>query len=407
MARFSYVARTEDGLRDEGEIVATDIVAATKKLFEKNLFPIKLKPSDEKQQKFFFLRAKFPFLFREDNRLFVTLFFRRMSVMADVMPIYDVISCLAANETDRRRRIMLDDISNRMENGTTLTDAMTNYPDVFSPLAVQITELCYNSGEWSEILPPFADYLEKEWQRSEKLRSDMLYPCILAILLLGATIIIVTVVVPSFAELFATLNVELPLPTRTLIFMGDFCRKYGHLFLPVLLVVLASINLLRLNDNVIRFTERIKLRLPLLGALFRQNIWAIVLNSLAILLKSGTRIDAALKLAITTNSNTVVQDILQKVYNDVTSGKCVLSVAFGQNKLFPPQAAEFISVGESSGRLDFMLGKAAEYCRVEADNIAVRINTALQPAAILLLAGLVMWLVLAIMLPLWSAVDTL
>ena len=327
--------------------------------------------------------------------------------MIDDMPIYKIVAYLAAIETDTRRRLMLNDMSRRMEKGVRLTEIMVDYDEYFSPLAVQMIDLCYNSGEWAEILVPFADYLESEWRRNEKIRSEMIYPGILAVLLFGAAFIIIGFVVPSFAALFGALNAELPLPTRMLIAVSEICDRYAVLFLPVTAFVLATFNLLRQTKDFRRRVDEWSLRLPLIGLPRRQNIWSNVLNSLAVLLKSGTYIDDALQLTAKTADNMAVRNILRQAYADVTSGRCPLAVTLGKSDLFPPLAAEFISVGEKSGNLDFMLAKAAEYCRMEADNQNERLAALAQPMVILVLAGLVMWLVLAVVMPLWSAVDAL
>ena len=155
-----------------------------------------------------------------------------------------------------------------------------------------------------------------------------------------------------------------------------------------------------------RFFDGMLLKIPVIGAYERANIWANEFNALAVLLTSGVRIDDALNLTANLADNLIIRDILQRAYLDVTNGR-TLAMSLGQSRFFPIVATQFINDGEKSGQLDFMLKKSAEYCRVEADNLAWRIETAAQPTAILLLSGFVMWLVLAVITPLWSVAEGL
>ncbi len=287
MKHFSYSARNETGRLQTGELDAESAGAAAAVIVNQGLIPVEIKPA---KNSLFFERTQ-SFFGRSQHCRFAALFFRRLSVMIGVAEIYKIAALCAENESNKRYRAILTDISHQTETGTKLSDAMRPYEDIFSPLAVQMIDLCYKSGGWDKVLPPLADLTEKIWQRQENMRANLFYPLVLAMMLIVASVVVIAFVLPSFAGLFAELDAELPLPTQMLLAFGEFAEKYGALSLAALLVLLAAFNMLLQKENFRRRIDGLRLQMPLFGTLERENEWARILNAMSVLTEGGFLMD--------------------------------------------------------------------------------------------------------------------
>ena len=199
---------------------------------------------------------------------------------------------------------------------------------------------------------------------------------------------------------------ELPLPARVLLSLGDFLADDGHLALPG--SVAASFGLWQLygKEAVRRPVDAFLLRLPVFGELKKQTAWMHVLGTLAVLLNGGLRIDEALSMAGKVTENLALQAVVSEARNSVQHGYS-LAEAWKRTPLFPAMLVQLVAAGESSGHLEEMLQKGADYCRISAENTSRRLQAMAEPTLVLVMGGIILFFVLAIVLPILDSMEAI
>ncbi len=397
MKHFYYAVRTSAGLLQEGELEAEDPRDAARILRAQQLFTIRLK---EKKAQGKWL----DFLHRNGNTKYAAFFCRQLSVMMDEQPLHEILTALAKQKGDHRYQELLQQIRQDLELGKSLPEAMQNHPDIFSSTAVHLVAAGQESGNLAEILDRLSGFLEQQYAARQKLGASMLYPLLLGILSLIAVTFLILFILPVFSELFEGMQLELPLPTRILVALGSFAGNYGLYLIPVLFMIPPLLLWLYSREPLRLQIDRLLLRLPLLGKLKQYTEWMHLLGTLGILLEGGLRIDAALAMLQSATENRYLQDFLLRLKESVSHGY-PLAHLLEDCPVFPPMLPELISAGESSGRLEEMLRKCAEYCSLNAENLSHRLQSLAEPAMLLFLGGAVMLFVLSIVLPLLESMD--
>lgn len=400
MPFFHYAAYDRHGKLHEGDLSAASLAEAAAVIRGQGLVAANVTKSRRVADYADFFRIG-----RGDAR-FAALFFRQLAAMYDAMPLNMILAALAKQSEDKRSRRITEDIKHSVSMGNTLAESMQKYPRVFSPTVTGIVAAGEQSGNLSYILPDLADFLEREYIDGERLRSAMMYPLLLAAMLTVSGAVLIFFVLPNFAALFLSLNAELPPATKMLLAFGEFVARYGVVMAAAVVFLLAVFCFARQSERIRFVVDKFWLRLPIIGTLKREIIWQRVLGSLAVLIRSGMTADKALALAVGIPENLAVIKLLENAKTAVEHGS-TLAEALGRDKLFFAVSAEFIAVGENVGKLDFMLQKAAEFCGVEAENSAKRIEAAAQPAIMLLLGAAVLLLMLSVVLPLLDSMEAL
>ena len=393
MPIFRYTARNGDGRLSKGRIEAESPAAAASMLIGHDILVIDI----TKDYGHLWLNT-FSFS-RGVSRDFVVMFCRSLAVMNDVRPMNEIIAGMAQVAEGKEKKI-LSAMRDRINLGDGLAAAMKEQK-CFPDAAINMIAVGEAGGTMPSILPVLADYLEKDWQETEELKSALIYP-----LFLTVAVVIFSLVMPSFLNMFAVMNVELPLPTRLFATVGNFIVAYKSLFLPVLLLALALFNLFWQQESFRYKFDKVLLRVPFVGSLIIDDNWAIMLKTLSILLKGDMRVDKALLLVKDTGRNRCLKKIVEQAATDVSHGISP-DESFGKSKFFPRAVLQLLAAGQNSGHIDIMAAKAAEYCRLKAENRKRRLSALVQPMAVLIIGGFVFFTVLAVILPLWSVMTNI
>jgi type IV pilus assembly protein PilC len=293
-----------------------------------------------------------------------------------------------------------------VEAGLSLADAMARHPKAFDALFTNMIAAGEAGGILDAILKRLATYIEKAVKLKGQVKSAMIYP--VAVIVIAAVVVgaILWKVIPTFATLFAGLGAELPLPTRVVIALSNGLVRFG----PFLIAGLVGLGFAMRSYYATlggRMTiDRIVLKMPVLGLLMRKIAVARFCRTLSTLLASGVSILEALDITARTAGNAVVEQAIYTTRKSIEGGETI-AAPLKETAVFPPMVVQMISVGESTGALDTMLSKIADFYEEEVDVAVAGLLTLLEPIMIALLGGVVGGIVIAMYMPIFALISNL
>jgi len=296
---------------------------------------------------------------------------------------------------------ILAQVRDSVNAGSTLADALGKYPNVFSPLIVNMVAAGEASGTLEEVLLRLAQMLEKRVQLVSKVKSAIAYPLMMVVVAVAVVVFLLSYVVPSITQIFLEMNQTLPIPTRLLISISAFMKTYLVLIAivacAVFLVVAAA---LRTREGKL-FADRAKLKLPLFGNLFVRLEIARLTRTWAMLLASGIPMVRALQIARGVTQNSFIVNTLDRIKDLVSSGDA-LADAIKTAGFFPPVVFHIVSTGQISANLEAGLIDIADMYDSEVEMTAKTLTSLLEPAILLVMGAVIGFIVLAILLPIFQ-----
>ncbi len=317
------------------------------------------------------------------------------------LPIDEALGALSEQSENERQRTLTLSLRARVMEGASLASAMAEFPDAFPDIFRATVAAGEQSGRIDQVLEKLADYAEARDELKQKILAALAYPLLLSLVALAVVAGLMTWVVPQIIGVFQNMNQGLPLATRALMAISAFMRDW--IWLILILVVLAGFAArLALTRESTRFAWHLALlRLPLVGRLLRAANTARATRTLALLASSAVPLLDALRIAADVVPNLPMRDALRRAAVKVREGGG-FSRALGDSGLFPPVALRLIASGERSGALPRMLEEAAAQQQRELDRWLTALTAVLGPAVILLVGALVLFIVLAILLPIFD-----
>ena len=402
MATFAYSGRTRQGQTVTGEHMADTVDAAVAALRRQQILVTQINPIKERAAKV--VKAKRA---RGVDSKNLAVFTRQFSVMIDAgLPLVQCLEILGTQEEDKHFSQVILATRGDVESGASLADAMAKHPKVFDNLFVNMIAAGEAGGILDTILKRLATYIEKNVKLKQQVKSAMVYP--IAVIVIAAVVVgvILWKVIPTFANLFAGLGAELPLPTRVVIAASNGLVRFGP-FLIVGMVALAfgfrSYYQTPAGRKVI---DAVVLKLPVLGILMRKIAVARFCRTLSTLLASGVSILEALDITARTSGNAVVEEAILTTRKSIERGETI-AAPLRDTAVFPPMVVQMIGVGEATGALDTMLSKIADFYEEEVDVAVAGLLTLLEPLMIALLGGIVGGIVIAMYMPIFSLISKL
>jgi type II secretory pathway component PulF len=321
------------------------------------------------------------------------------TALAAGLPLVQSLKTIAKQGRTPRQKLMLDWLIGQVEHGKSLADAMASWGKPFGELTINMTRAGDVSGRMAEVLTQAAELLDKDVKLRRSILSATLYPMILGVLVVTAIIVVVTVIVPRLLKQFVGGAAHLPWPTRVVQGAADFFGGYWMVIIPAaVLVVYAFVRYYRTPEGRLAVDTRL-LRLPLLGRLLRDVAVARFTRTLGTLTGAGIPVLMALRVTKGTLGNKAMEAVIDEVIEKVAAGKTIAEV-MDRGSLFPPMLVQIVNLGERSGKLDELLGQAAKSFEDRTEMSIKLFTTALPPMLVVVLAGVVGFVVLAIMLAL-------
>lgn len=321
------------------------------------------------------------------------------TALAAGLPLVQGLRTLARTGRNDRQREMLRSLIEQVEAGKSLSDAMAAWGRPFGELLVSLTHAGEVSGKLPEVLTHAADLLDKDLRLRRSILAATLYPAMLMVLVLGAVIVVMTVIVPNVLKQLAATGASLPWATRVVKAAADFLTGYWYILVPALLLAIVGSMLYRNSPAGRLAIDTRVLRVPLLGRLLRDVAVSRFTRTLGTLTGAGIPIVAALRITRGTLGNRAMERVIDDVVEQVSSGKTIAE-PMEQSGYFPPMLVQIVNLGERSGRLDELLRQAAGAFEDRTDQSVKLFTTALPPLLVVLMAGVIGFIVAAILMAL-------
>jgi len=337
----------------------------------------------------------------------IAIFFRQFSVMIDAgLPLVQCLEILAANQENPAFQKALTGIRQTVEGGATLSNAMRGYPKIFDDLTTNMIEAGETGGILDLILQRLASYVEKAVKLRQAVKSALIYPVSvisIAVLIVGA---LLKFVVPIFANLFAGLGVDLPMPTRVVMNLSYIVSTFWWIVLLVLVALVVGIKQMRKHPRGRFLWDKMMLNLPVFGMVLRKIAVARFTRTLGTLITSGVPILEGLAITARTSGNAVLEEALMKVRKAIEEGRTIVD-PLKECGVFPNMVTQMIGVGEATGAMDAMLQKIADFYEDEVDAATKDMLTLLEPIMIAFLGVAVGGIVISLYMPLFSMIAKL
>jgi type IV pilus assembly protein PilC len=336
----------------------------------------------------------------------LVIFTRQFATMIGAgLPLVQALEILSKQTENKAFAKHIEDIKTDVEGGSTFADALKKHPKIFSDLYTNMVAAGETGGILDTILVRLATYIEKAQSLKRKVKGAMVYPTVVITVAILVIVIIMVFVVPTFGKMFETLGGTLPLPTQMIINASDFLGGTGGLvILAALIITIVSIIQFRKTQKGRKITDQILLKFPIVGVLFKKVAVAKFTRTLGTLISSGVPILDGLNITAKTAGNKVIEAAVYKVRKGVSEGKTIAE-PLSEAKVFPPMVTQMIAVGESTGALDSMLEKIADFYDDEVDNAVANLTSMIEPALMVFLGGTVGFIVVAMYLPIFKLIT--
>ncbi len=397
MPVFAYQGRTTQG-STTGEIEAPDRTAAVAELRRKQILVTSIKEKAAKAAVAWFGGKKI-----KDKEL--AIFTRQFSTMIDAgLPLVQCLTILAEQSESRALREVTAKAARDVESGSTLAQALRKHPKAFDDLFTNLVEVGEAGGILDVVLQRLSVYIEKAAALKRKIKAAMIYP----LTIVGVAVVVVTFmltfVIPVFAKMFQGLGADLPLPTKIVVWLSDFVRRFILLIAAGLVAIVLGIRAFYKTEAGRSTIDALLLKLPIFGMLIRKVAVARFTRTLGTLVSSGVPILEGLRITARTAGNKVVEQAVMATRDSVTAGK-TLTEPLKASTIFPPMVTQMISVGEQTGALDAMLGKIADFYDDEVDTAVGALTALLEPLMIVFLGVVIGGMVVAMYLPIFKLVT--
>jgi len=336
----------------------------------------------------------------------IVVFTRQFATMIDAgLPLVQGLEILSSQVENKTLARTLNTVKTDVEGGSTYADALKKHPRIFSELYCNMVAAGEAGGILDTILNRLAVYIEKAMKLKRKVRGAMIYPAVVTTIAILVVAVIMIVVVPTFAKMFAQLGGTLPLPTRIVISISNFLGGIGGLMVLGLIIgFFVFVIQIRRTEKGKKAVDAILLKLPILGVILNKVAVAKFTRTLGTLVSSGVPILDGLEITAKTAGNKVVEYAVMDVRKAVSEGK-TLAEPLSKAKVFPPMVTHMIAVGESTGALDAMLGKIADFYDDEVDSAVSNLTAMMEPMLMVFLGTTVGFIVISMYLPIFKLIT--
>ncbi len=404
MATFAYSGRTRAGQTVSGERVADSADAAVAALRREQVLVTRITPAKAKSAAPAKVAGKTG---KRASAKSLAVFTRQFSVMIDAgLPLVQCLDILGSQEEDKNFAAVILQTRSDVEGGASLADAMRKHPKAFDHLFTNMVAAGEAGGILDTILKRLATYIEKNVKLKGQVKSAMIYP--VAVIVIAALVVgvILWKVIPTFAQLFEGLGAELPLPTRVVIWLSNSLVSYFPIMAVAFVALGWAFRTYYVTDGGKRVIDGTMLKMPILGNILRKIAVARFCRTLATLISSGVPILDGLEITARTSGNSVIEDAVMVTRKSIERGETI-AAPLRETTVFPSMVVQMISVGETTGALDTMLAKIADFYEDEVDTAVAGLLTLLEPVMIAFLGVVVGGIVIAMYLPIFDLISKL
>ena len=335
----------------------------------------------------------------------IVIFTRQFATMINAgLPLVQSLNILAAQTENKTLQSVTRAVVYDVESGNTLADAFSKHPKAFTQLYVNMVAAGEAGGILDTILVRLATFLEKNDALVRKVKGAMVYPGVIITVAFVAIAVLLIFVIPTFQSMFASANLELPLPTRIVIGMSNFLIHYWWALIGVIAGIVFAIRQYYGTPAGKKQLDGLLLKAPVLGDVIRKSAVSRFTRTLGTLVSSGVSILEGLEITAKTAGNQVVHDAVMESRQSIAGGETI-AAPLEKSKVFPPMVISMIAVGEQTGGLDEMLSKIADFYDEEVDVAVSALLSLMEPAMIVVLGVIVGGMVVAMYLPIFDMMN--
>ena len=399
--RLTYKAVGKDGKIAKGLVDATDVSEAVSYLRQRGLYPINI--TAKKNNVFLNLLPSRGKVKGKDIAFFTRLL---SSMITSGLTLIKSLEILKEQTQSTGLVDIENEIINDVSEGSSFSKAISKYPEIFSSIYISLVKAGESSGLLDKILIRLADNLEKQQKLRSTIKSALMYPTIVVVMMAIVMGIMMLFVIPKLSILYVNLNVPLPLPTRILVGFASFVGTFWPIFIVGFVLIGYAFRRWKRSENGELIFDSYVLKIPLFGLLIKKTILAEFSRTLGLLIGTGTLVvDALLQTADITGNKlyeNAIRDVSKRVEKGVTVGD-----ALSAYSVFPQILIQLVKVGEQTGKLDETLVKASEYFETEVNQSVKALTTAMEPFIMVVLGIGVAFLIISVITPIYSLVSAI
>ena len=394
MPRYKWEGKTLRGEKRKGEMEAPDEGSVRTHLRQQNVIPTKVVA---KGKEISFSLGK-----QKVQKKDVAIFTRQLATMIDAgLPLVQSLDILGMQQENKTFKEVIKNIKESVEGGSTFAGALARHPKVFDELYTNLVIAGEEGGILDNVLNRLAVYIEKAEALKKKVKSAMVYPSTIV----GVAIIVVAIlmifVIPVFAGIFSSMGHTLPLPTLIVIGISKLIKKFILLFIVALIIFVIMFKRYYNTEKGKMTIDSLVLKLPVFGILFRKVATARFSRTLSTLITSGVPILEGLTITSKTAGSKPIEYAIMKARTSISEGETIAE-PLARSDVFPPMVTQMIAVGESTGSLDSMLSKIADFYEEEVDVAVATLTSLLEPLLMVFLGVTVGGVVIAMYMPIFK-----
>lgn len=410
MPKYHYKAREENGKLIHGEMAAASADEIARRLRRTGCMPTQIEEASPDGAAEVSVQSVSLFnldRYQPLGTVTMIMFTVRLANMIDAgIPLLRSLDISIRQTSQVRLREALEGVRRAVSAGSSLSEAMSRYPRIFSSLFVNIVKSGEISGNLKLVLRRYAFYLENQEEIRQKIKNAMFYPLILLCAAAVIFAVMVVFIIPKFIDIFSAAGVDLPLPTVVLYRVGMALNKYWYLFGFMLIGAIMFLKGYARTSGGNALFSSLQLRVPVFGGLIQKILLARFCRSLATLLQSGVSMLESLTITRNATGNTVIAGIIQDARQSIEKGN-MLAAALERHKGIPEDVRHMIQVGEETGKLGDMLDKIADFYDTAVDHSIKRLLLMIEPVMIVIMGCVTGFIMASMMLPLFDMVKTI
>lgn len=398
MAIYTYKAKELSGEDNNGEIESSDPRTAATILRKKGLIltSVTLKPQS--------LGGRVEKIINRVGFSTLVNMTRQLATMVGAgLVLSEAIDILEEQETNKRFKKVLSEVADGIKGGLTLSQSLGRHQDIFPAVYINLVKSGESSGTLDKVLLKMADNLEKEREFRARIKGAMIYPVVVICMMIAVMVLMMTFVVPRLVGLYSEATIQLPLPTRILIFVSNSFTSFWWLMLLILFIVIYALRRWSKTERGKIILDKVFLRTPIIGKLISTVTLTNFSRTFGLLITSGLPLLEAINIVADITNNSVFKKALKEAYLGVERGLTFSSLL--PPPLFPSLVGQMIKVGEETGKVDEIFFKLAEYFESESDHMVKNLTVAIEPIILIILGIAVGFLVVAIILPIYQLTN--
>ncbi len=393
MPVFEYTARTATGEETTGTVDLPSREDVVKHLRQNRMMVVRVREQQKRKR-----GGRIP---TRDTVIFTRQF---ATMINSGLPLVQALDILAQQTENKHLSGVTRQVVYDVESGHTLADALDKHKNAFSQLYVNMVAAGEAGGILDTILLRLATFLEKNDAIVRKVKGAMIYPAVIFSVAIIAVVVLLIFVIPTFESMFASVNLELPLPTRVVIGMSQLLQGWWWLMLLVVIGLFFAVKQYYQTPGGRLNIDRALLRMPVLGDLLRKSAVSRFTRTLSTLLSSGVSILEGLEITARTAGNQVIHDAVMQSRGSIAGGETI-AAPLEKSGVFPPMVTSMIAVGEATGGLDEMLSKIADFYDDEVDAAVSALLSLMEPIMIVVLGVVVGGMIVAMYLPIFDMIN--